>query len=283
MEARLQRRVQRYGWDLAAADYEPLWQRQLAVAHARLLAAAALAPGERVLDVACGTGLVAFAAVAAVGSEGRVVGVDLSGRMVELAQRRARQTKVANASFARMDADRLELADATFDVALCGLGLMYMADPTATLSELRRVVRPRGRIVLAVWGERSLCGWSPLLPIVDAEVTSDVCPLFFRLGEPGALARLCAEAGLAGVVEQRVAATLAYVDADEACAAAFIGGPVALAWSRFDDSVRARVRAGYVAALKPWRHGRGYRVPSEFVIVTATAPAAVMRASQNRG
>lgn len=271
MEARLQRRVQRYGWDLAAADYEPLWQKQLAVAHRGLLAAAALAPGERVLDIACGTGLVAFPAASAVGSAGRVVGVDVSGRMVELAQRRARDLRVGNASFARMDADRLDLGDAAFDVALCALGLMYLVDPLAALAELRRVVRPGGRIALAVWGERSHCGWAPLFPIVDAEVESDVCPLFFGLGVPGALAHACARAGLADIVERRLAAILDYRDADEACAAAFVGGPVALAWSRFDDSVRERVRRGYVAALRPWRHGRGYRVPSEFVVVSATS------------
>jgi SAM-dependent methyltransferase len=272
VEARLQRRVQRYGWDLAAADYEPLWQKQLAVAHESLLAAAALAPGERVLDIACGTGLVAFPAAAAVGSAGRVVGVDVSGRMVELAQRRARERKVANASFARMDADRLDLVDAAFDVALCGLGLMYVVDPLSALGELRRVVRPGGRIALAVWGERSHCGWAPLFPVVDAEVASDVCPLFFALGEPGALARVCAAAGLADIAERRVTATLDYRDADEACAAALVGGPVALAWSRFDNHVRERVRASYLAAIRPWRQGRGYRMPGEFVVVAATVP-----------
>jgi ubiquinone/menaquinone biosynthesis C-methylase UbiE len=274
MEPRLQRRVQRYGWDLAAADYELLWQRQLAVAHARVLAALALAPGERVLDAACGTGLVAFPAAAAVAPEGRVVGIDLSGRMVELAQRRSHERRVANASFAHMDAEKLDLPDAGFDVAVCALGLMYMTDPLLALTELRRVVRPGGRIALAVWGERALCGWAPVFPIVDAEVASDVCPLFFRLGEKDALARLCAAARLDAIAEQRVAATLDYADADEACAAAFVGGPVALAWSRFDAAVRARVRSDYVAAIRPWQHGRGYRLPSEFVIVTATAPIA---------
>lgn len=272
MEARLQRRVQRYGWDLAAADYEPLWQKQLAVAHEGLLAAAALRPGERVLDIACGTGLVAFPAADAVGGQGRVVGVDVSGRMVELAQRRARDRKVGNASFARMDADRLDLGDAAFDVALCALGLMYVVDPLAALSELRRVVRPGGRIALAVWGERSHCGWAPLFPIVDAEVASEVCPLFFGLGMPGALARVCAQAGLADIVERRIATTLDYRDADEACAAAFVGGPVALAWSRFDDRVRERVRIRFLAAIRPWRDGRGYRVPGEFVVVAASVP-----------
>ena len=59
MDARLQRRVQRYGWDKAAASYESHWQRQLAPAQDRLLDLAALQPGERVIEVAAGTGLVA--------------------------------------------------------------------------------------------------------------------------------------------------------------------------------------------------------------------------------
>ena len=271
MEPRLQRRVQRYGWDLAAADYEPLWQAQLACAHSEVMARAAPAAGERVLDVACGTGLVAFAAAEAVGPDGRVVGVDLSGQMVHTARRRAQKRSVSNASFARMDAESLELPDASFDVALCSLGLMYMPDPEQAVREMRRVLRPGGRMGLAVWGERSRCGWSPVFPIVDLEVTSDVCPLFFRLGQNDTLARLCTDAGFEAIEQHRIAATLNYADAEEACSAAFVGGPVALAWSRFDDDVRARVCSRYVESIGAWRHDQGYRVPGEFVVVAAAA------------
>jgi len=271
MDARLQRRIQRYGWDLAAAQYEALWQAQLADAQAALLAAAALRPGERVLDVACGTGLVSFAAARAVGGTGHVLGVDLSGSMVDAARQRARQRGVPNATFARMDAELLALPDASVDVALCALGLMYLPDAEQALREIRRVLRPGGRLVAAVWGERARCGWAPLFEIVDAEVASEVCPLFFRLGQRDTLARACAETPFTAVAEQRIATTLVYAGADEACGAAFIGGPVALAWSRFDAAVRERVRARYLEAIAPWRDGRGYRVPGEFVVVAARA------------
>jgi ubiquinone/menaquinone biosynthesis C-methylase UbiE len=270
--ARLQRRIQRYGWDLAAGHYEALWQAQLAPAQSRLLACASLAPGERVLDVACGTGLVTFAAAQAVGAAGIVVGVDISGEMIDAAARRAVERNVSNASFARMDAEHLELPAAGFDVALCALGLMYVPDPGSAVREMRRMLRPGGRMVIAVWGARSHCGWSPVFEIVDAEVASEVCPLFFQLGQSDTLAYVCAEAGLVGIVQHRITTMLHYADGDEACAAAFVGGPVALAWSHFGDAVRARVCKRYLDAIEPWRHGQAYRVPGEFVVVSAIKP-----------
>ena len=269
MDPKLQRRVQRYGWDLAAEDYEALWQAQLAPAQAMLLAEVAPAPGEQLLDVACGTGLVALAATERVGPQGHVLGVDLSARMVEAARRRAQVRQCKQASFVRMDAERLNLADDRFDAALCAFGLMYLPEPEQALREMARVVRPGGRVGLSVWGERSRCGWSALFPIVDAEVASDVCPLFFRLGQADTLARVCLGAGLAMVKEQRMNATLHYANADEACRAAFAGGPVALAWSRFEPPVRARVCQRYLEAIEPWRRGTCYAVPAEFVVVTA--------------
>lgn len=268
MEARLQTRVQRYGWDLAADGYEQLWGLQLAGVQQGLAAAAALAPGERVLDLACGTGRVTDLAAAAVGSGGRVLGVDLSQRMVDVARRGAR----SNTDFARMDAQQLALPEASFDVVLCSLGLMYLPDPAQALREAMRVLRPGGRLVLSVWGERSRCGWAPLFEIVDAEVSSEVCPLFFSLGQRDALARLCESLGLLHVQEQRQTTALHFADGNQACAAAFAGGPVALAWSRFTAATRQRVQVRYLDELEPWRDGPGFRVPAEFVIVTAALP-----------
>ena len=273
MDARLQRRVQRYGWDRAAASYESLWQAQLACAQAELLTLAALRRGEQVLDVACGTGLVSFDAARAVGPEGHVLGIDLSDLMVEAARGRAQAQGVQNAAFARMDAENLALADCGQDAVLCALGLMYMPEPERAVSEMQRVLRPGGRMVLAVWGERARCGWSALFPIVDAEVASEVCPLFFRLGQGNALARLCADAGFDNVESRRIAVPLDYASADQACEAAFAGGPVAMAWSRFDAPTRARVRAKYVDAITPWQQAQGYQIPGEFVVVAATLGA----------
>jgi SAM-dependent methyltransferase len=176
-----------------------------------------------------------------------------------------------NARFERMDAECLELPGNHFDVALCALGLMYVPNPEHAILEMRRVLRERGRIILAVWGERSRCGWAELFPIVDAEVTSEVCPLFFRLGQGDALADVCRSAGFDVTVRSRITATLNYSNDNQACDAAFIGGPVALAWSRLDDDARRRARARYLDAIRPWRQSDGtYRVPGEFVIVAAS-------------
>jgi ubiquinone/menaquinone biosynthesis C-methylase UbiE len=275
MEARLQRRIQRYGWDLAAADYESLWQSQLAAAQTKLLECVAPASGETALDVACGTGLIALGAAEAVGPGGRVVGIDISERMVQGATERARQRSLENASFFRMDAERLAFADSSFDVVLCALGLMYVPEPHQAVSEMRRVLRPAGRMGLAVWGERSRCGWSAIFPIVEAEVASDVCPLFFQLGQGDALVRLCADTQLEVIEQHRIVTTLVYANAAEACNAAFVGGPVALAWSRFDAQARERVCCRYLEAISRWRDGAGYRIPGEFVVASARRRARV--------
>jgi SAM-dependent methyltransferase len=173
-----------------------------------------------------------------------------------------------------MDAEQLAVADGSVDVVLCSLGLMYVPEPERVLSGARRVLRPGGRLVVSVWGKRAHCGWAGVFGIVDAEVSSEVCPLFFRLGQAGALARLCADAGLTPVDERLLRSTLTYEDGEHACDAALVGGPVALAWSRFDEGTRERVRERYLASLAPWRVGAGYAVPAEFVVLAARAPAA---------
>ncbi len=66
--------------------------------------------------------------------------------------------------------------------------------------------------------------------------------------------------------------TLDYQDAGAACDAALVGGPVALAWSRFDAPTRARVRENYLRVIEPWRFGSSYRIPAEFVVATAAVP-----------
>jgi ubiquinone/menaquinone biosynthesis C-methylase UbiE len=272
MDPRLQRRVQRYGWDRAVVAYEESWRDQLEPAHSLMLEMAGLQRGERVLDVACGTGLVSFRAAAAVGERGAVVGTDLSGEMVESARRGAALRDLHHARFERADAEALPLEGGAFDAALCALGLMYVADPIKALAEMRRVLRPGGRAAAAVWGARRSCGWAEIFPITDARVASEVCPMFFQLGTGDALARTFEAAGFAAIRVERLSTTLRYASAEAALAAVFRGGPVALAYSRFDPATRRAVHAEYLDSIAAYRSGGGYEVPGEFVVAAARAP-----------
>jgi SAM-dependent methyltransferase len=266
VDARLQRRVQRYGWDKAAGLYERYWHAQLWPAQERLLEMAAIQPGEHVLDVACGTGLVTFRAADAAGATGRIVATDISAAMVELLSEEATRRGVSTITAERRDAEQLGLDDHSFDVAVCGLGLMYVPDPVTALREMHRVLKPGGRAVAAVWGARAQCGWAEIFPIVDSRVQSDVCPMFFQLGTGEALKAAFTAAGFGDVVTERLSATLHYDSAADAAGAAFDGGPVALAVSRFDEPTRAAAQSEYLASIEAWRSGDTYDVPGEFVI-----------------
>ncbi len=268
MEPRLQLRVQRYGWDKAAGYYEQYWHRQLAQVQERLLEAAKPRAAEHVLDVACGTGLVTFPVADLVGADGVVVGTDLSEEMVLAARENAEVRGNFIVAFERMGAEHLKLNDDSFDLVLCSLGLMYVPDPGKAMSEINRVLKPGGRVAVLVWGQRRNCGWAEIFPIVDARVASEVCPLFFRLGGEGVLKREMEVAGLVEIQVERITSTLAYASGEEACLAAFAGGPVALAYQRFDDRTREEVHTEYLASIAAYRQGTGYEIPGEFIIAT---------------
>jgi ubiquinone/menaquinone biosynthesis C-methylase UbiE len=228
---------------------------------------AGLQPGERVVDIACGTGLVTFPAAEAVGERGEVVGTDLSGAMVEMVSGQAKRLGLQQARFERMGAEQLDLDDASFDAALCGLGLMYVPSPVAAVGEMLRVVRPGGRAVAAVWGQRDRCGWAEIFPIVDSRVRSEVCPMFFQLGTGEALTMLLEQVGFVDVETERLTTVLEYEAGEDALGAAFDGGPVAMAYSRFDESTKEAAHAEYLQSIEPYRNESSYQVPGEFVIV----------------
>lgn len=267
MQPQLQRRIQRYGWDRAALLYEQHWQEQLEPAQTLLLKLANLQRNERVLDVACGTGLVSFRAAEQVGHEGEVVGTDISEKMIALAQQIAVDNDFSQTSFARMEAEQLSLPENYFDAALCALGLMYVPDPIQALAQMSRALKSGGRAVAAVWGQRNRCGWAEIFPIVEARVKSEVCPLFYQLGTGELLQRSFETAGYHEVVSERISTTLHYDSAESALLAAFAGGPVALAYARFDEATREAAHAEYLASIAPYRHNDGYDIPGEFVVV----------------
>ena len=270
MEAKLQRRVQRYGWNKAAEHYEGFWSEQLRPAQDLMLSLAALERGERVLDIACGTGLVTFRAADLVGPSGFVAASDISEDMVAAVAATAAARGITG-DFRRMDAEALEFETASFDAVICALGLMYVAEPPNALREMKRVLKPGGRAAAAVWGARKNCGWAEIFPIVEARTASDVCPMFFALGTGSTMAESFHAAGFSDVREERISVPIVFPTADAAIGAAFIGGPVALAHSRFDDASRDSAYAEYLASIEMHRRGEAYHVPGEFVAVVGRA------------
>ncbi len=122
--------------------------------------------GARVLDVATGTGKVAFAVARVVGTNGRVIGVDLSEGMLAQARRKAGDLPV---EFRLMDAERLEFEDATFDVVLCGFAIWFLPDILRGIREMRRVLRPGGRLAFSTWAKQS---HEPMMEMMLARLES---------------------------------------------------------------------------------------------------------------
>lgn len=266
MEPRLQRRVQRYGWDKASSYYELFWQNQLKPAQDLLIEMADIQPEDVVLDIACGTGLVSFQILDKPGYHGRLLGTDISDKMVEIASSGVHLKFGGRAQFQQMDAEELNLDNNSFDLAVCALGLMYMPDPRKALEEMHRVLNPGGRAVAAVWGRRDQCGWADIFEIVDQHVASEVCPMFFNLGNPEILKLNFASAGFGEIIVQRIDTILSYKNSNEALGAAFDGGPVALAYHKFSDEIKKKVHNDYLNSIASYKKGNGYEVPGEFVV-----------------
>lgn len=266
MEPALQRRVQRYGWDKASGYYESYWQKQLYPAQQKLLQLANIQKGDRVIDIACGTGLVSFPAAELAGEEGSVMANDISDKMVAIGNDIAKERNLTNISFQRMDAEELAVENNSFDIALCALGLMYFPDPLKAIREMNRVLINGGHAVAAVWGQRKNCGWAEVFDIVDRRVASEVCPMFYNLGNEGTLKQYLTAGGFKDISVERINTLLNYSTGDEACGAAFLGGPVALAFSKFSDDVKKEVYIEYLESIDSYKAMDGYHVPGEFVV-----------------
>lgn len=137
-------------FDLACDTYDAGALRCFDMHAATLVREAQVPAGASVLDVATGTGKVALVAARAVGPHGRVVGVDLSAGMLAQA---CRKTGALPVEFRRMDAEALEFDNETFDVVLCGFGVFFPPDMVRAVQEMRRVLRPGGRIAFSTWAK----------------------------------------------------------------------------------------------------------------------------------
>jgi ubiquinone/menaquinone biosynthesis C-methylase UbiE len=165
----------------------------------RVADVAALAPGQRVLDVACGTGILACEVAERVGPEGEVIGLDINDGMLTVARR-----KSSAIEWRQGDAENLPFADNTFDAVVSQFGLMFFADRQQALCEMVRVLRPRGRLAVAVWDAvEHVEGYPPLADLLErlygAEVGAAVRSPFV-LGDPKLLTDLFADIdGIANV------------------------------------------------------------------------------------
>lgn len=120
-----------------------------------LLEMIALEPGQRVLDIATGTGIIAIAAAQAVGSTGRVTGVDFSAGMLQQARQKSDELKLRNITWLEADADYLTFEDASFDYVLCSSALVYLGDISKALQDWYRWLKPKGKALFSGWSDQS--------------------------------------------------------------------------------------------------------------------------------
>jgi len=161
----------------------------------RLAAAAELQPGQRVVDVACGTGVLAIEAARAVSPGGSSVGVDLNPGMLAVARAKAPKIEWLEAA-----AEDLPLESADFDAAVSQFGLMFFQDKEAALRELRRVLRPGGQLAIAVWDSlENTPGYTRVTALLARLFGGDVADLLrapYSLGDPEALKTLLLGSGM---------------------------------------------------------------------------------------
>lgn len=172
----------------------------------RVAEAAHVAPGQRVLDVACGTGAVAAEALRRVGPKGKVIGLDLSSDMLAVARR-----KMPDLEFFEGRAESLPFEDETFDAVACQFGLMFFAEREQAIREMQRVLRPKGRIAIAVWDslERTP-GYAALTDLVERHLGAEAgnaVRAAFVLGDVELMRSLLATAGFVSVEAASVDAT----------------------------------------------------------------------------
>jgi SAM-dependent methyltransferase len=210
------RRASLEAWEEAA----PGWVRQQALVREFaipvsywMLEAASPQAGERVLELAAGLGETGMLAAELVAPHGGVVISDQAEAMLDGARERAVALGLSNIEFQVLNAEWIDLPVASIDVVLCRWGFMLMADPAAALAETRRVLRPGGRVALAVWDTLGSNPWA-LLPAQeliarglaerpDREPDAAPDPGPFALAEPGLLQELLEQAGF---VEARIEA-----------------------------------------------------------------------------
>jgi ubiquinone/menaquinone biosynthesis C-methylase UbiE len=251
----------------AAQSYEDHFVPAIGTPFARrLLASAKLSPGDRVLDVACGTGLATRLAAEAVGPQGTVAGLDPTAGMLEL----ARSVSPAGIDWYEASAESMPLPDAAFDVVLCSMGLQFFEDKVQGLREMRRVLARGGRAVVSTPGPTP-----PLFEAIDAALTDHVgsgascfVHAVFSVHDPAEARELFAAAGFDEVeVETDTIALRVDLPAD------FFwqyvrSTPLAAVVADLDEATRAALERDVVERCEPFVEGSSTVMEPGALIVT---------------
>ena len=238
----------------------------------KLVAIATVRHSERVLDVACGTGVVTRQAAAVAGTTRPVVGLDVNAGMLDMA-RRVPIPAGTTINWQEGDAAAIPFLDASFDVVLCQQGLQYFPNRQAAVDEMRRVLAPGGRVVLSVW--RSL----PYLPFfvaltkgLERYVGADAAATLgtaFTLGEAEAIRSLLVDAGFRQVHISLAMPLIRYGSIVEFLPGYLAATPMAGQVAALDDETRAAMFADITIALQPYTDDDGLAAPMECHVATA--------------
>jgi ubiquinone/menaquinone biosynthesis C-methylase UbiE len=236
-----------------------------------LVAAAEVQPGSRVLDVACGTGAVTRILAERVGPAGTVVGLDINPGMLAIART---AVPLANIEWLEGSAVNMALPDATFDAVLCEQGLQFFPDKPAALAEMRRVLKPGGRLALSCWHTvEHMLGYLALEQALAKRVGPERAALPpFSLGDADTLRRLVTGAGF-HAVRLRVDAKLIRFHSAEHMVRAVVGGaPTMLgALAEQGAGVLDAIAAEVSAATRAYEDDEGWAIPTVSHVVTAIA------------
>lgn len=205
-------------------------------------------PGQAILELAAGTGDVGFAVAERLGDDGKLIQTDFAPGMVEVERRFAADAGLANVEHRVLDAERMDLEDASVDGVVCRYGYMLMADPAAALSETRRVLRDGGRLAFAVWGppDRNLWAFLPGFALVEAghlPPPEPDAPGIFAMGDTERIRSLVTGAGFADPDIQDVTVDWDYTDPEVHWEKTMkLAAPIAEAVNALPEEERERIR-----------------------------------------
>jgi ubiquinone/menaquinone biosynthesis C-methylase UbiE len=263
-------------WQLtgdAAERYERYVARYILAPWAPLLVdAARLQPGERALDVACGTGVVARTAAERVGPAGQVTGIDLNAGMIRVARSLPRPAG-ARIEWLERSALDLGLADASVDAVFCQQGLQFFPDKPRALREMRRVLRRAGRLALSVWtgiGVYNAAVGAALARVLAAETAERFLASRRAPGEEE-LRRLAIEAGFAAVDVRISRREIRLPPVDRFALDHLAATPVADAVTAAGREARQQIALSIAEALQRFADRDGIAYPEETYVLTAEA------------